>query len=395
MPPIVSIPRDVYVLSGARTPFGKFGGSLKDLSAVDLAAKAISASMARAEVGPDEVGVVILGHVVRALTGFNTARWAAIRAGIPQDVPAMTVDMVCASGMQALAAAAAAISSGSVDLAVAGGMESMSSAPFCLGPEWRWGVRYSFRGELISDSLMHDGLTDLETGLLMGEEAEGVAREYGITRRESDEFAVQSHLRAAEAEREGFWKAERVSVETPWGIVERDEAVRPDTSLESVSRLRPVFRDDGILTAASSPPLSDGAAALVLSRGDEGGAAVARFLGFSAAAVETSRFPVAPVHAVRALLERLKLGVDEVDLFEVNEAFTVTPLVFSREMGVPLDRINVKGGAIALGHPLGASGARIVLTLINSLAESGGGIGVAAICHGGGGAAAAALEVSG
>ncbi len=394
--------RTVYIVSAVRTPIGKFGRSLARLPAVELGAIAIREAVSRAGIEPRDVEFVVMGHVIRAGTGMNTARQAALKAGVPPTVDAMNVDMVCASGMAAIITAAQAIQAGDYDIVVAGGMESMSQAPFLLPAEVRWGLRHLItrRAELL-DAMVHDGLLDVFTGKVMGEEADMVAREHGYSREELDMVAYESHRRAAAAWEQGAFRDEVVPVDVTYDgervHLERDEGVRPDTTPEKLAKLPPAFGPDGLHTAGSSSQLSDGAAALVLASEDKvrelGLKPLARVLGYAVGALETWRFPEAPVHVVRKLLSKLGMGVSDFDYFENNEAFAVNSLLFRDLLGVSLDRLNVFGGAIALGHPLGASGARIVVTLINVLRRKGGRRGIASICHGLGGAAALALEL--
>jgi acetyl-CoA C-acetyltransferase len=394
--------RAVYIVSAVRTPIGKFGRSLARLPAVELGAIAVREALERAGIEPKQVEFVVMGHVIRAGTGMDTARQAAIRAGIPLEVDAMTVDMVCASGMAAIITAAQAIRAGDYDIVVAGGMESMSQAPFIIPSTTRWGVRHLIGKRLeVLDAMVYDGLTDVFLGKIMGEEADMVAREHGYTREQLDEVAYESHRRAAYAWDHGLFKDEVVPVDVTYNgervYLDRDEGVRPDTSLEKLAKLPPAFGPNGLHTAGTSSQLSDGAAALVLASEDKvrelGLKPQAKIIGYAVGGVETWRFPEAPIHVVRKLLSRLGMSIADFDYFENNEAFAVNNLLFRDLLGVGLDRLNVFGGAIALGHPLGASGARIVTTLINVLRRKGGRRGIASICHGLGGAAAVALEL--
>lgn len=391
------MPREVLVVGMARTPIGRFGGSLKDLRPHELGAVAIRAAVERAGVDPKDVEIVYMGHVIRAGHGQDTARQAAIKAGIPPEVDGVTVDMVCSSGMMALINAAQGIMLGDYDIAVAGGMESMSYSYLALDPSVRWGVRFLLGKELkLLDTMYHDGLTDPLLGKVMGEEAEEVVEAWGITREELDEVAYASHVRAAEATDRGYFKGEIVPVELGGKVLERDEGIRPDTSLDKLSKLRPVFKPGGKLTAGNSSQISDGAAALVLASREKaeelGLRPLARILGYSWAGTESWRFTEAPIPATEKLLRKLGVGIDHFDLFEVNEAFASSNIIFSRRFGVSYDRINVFGGAIALGHPIGCSGARIVVTLINALKVKGLRRGLATLCHGVGGATALAVE---
>ncbi|MDK2372171.1 MAG: thiolase family protein [Candidatus Korarchaeota archaeon] len=389
---------DVFIVSIARTPIGKFGGSLKTWPAPKLGAVAIEAAVRRSGLDPSDVDEVIMGNVLQAMVGQNPARQAAILAGIPSTVPGFTVNKVCASGMKAISLAAQSIVFGENKVVVAGGMESMSMAPYTLPSKWRWGVKFAFAGEKLVDIMVHDGLTDPHTGLLMGEEAEETGEKWGITREEADEFAVSSHMKAAEATEKGYFAKEIEPVRKGEEVIlDRDEGIRPDTSLEKVARLKPVFRPDGTITAANASQLSDGAAALVLAHRDvveeKGLKPIARILGFASAGVEPRDFVEAPIPATQKLLRNLNMRVDNFDLYEHNEAFALASLVVARGLNIPLDKLNVFGGAVAIGHPLGDSGARIVVTLINALQIKGGRKGLATICHGGGGGQSIAIEL--
>ncbi|HID04284.1 MAG TPA: thiolase family protein [Aigarchaeota archaeon] len=368
----------VYIVDGVRTPVGKFGRSLKDVPAVDLGAASIRALIERLDLEPAMVDLVVMGHVIRAGTGMNTAKQAAIKAGLPRDIEAFNVDMVCASGMAAIVKAGLLISHGAASIVVAGGMESMSQAPFILPSSVRWGVRLVYKGALGSrDSMVNDGLWDPLNDMVMGEEADETAWEYGATREELDRIAYESHMRAARAWDEGFMQKFTVPV-TRHGrvLLDYDEGIRLDTSYEKLSKLPPAFTERGPHTAGNSSQLSDGAAALLLASGEAvrslGLKPIARLVAWSYAGVDPRRFPVAPVHAVRGILGKLGWRVDDVDFWENNEAFAINSLIMNRDLGVPYDRLNVNGGSIAIGHPLGSTGARITLTLAYTLREKGG-----------------------
>lgn len=389
---------DVFIVSIARTPIGKFGGALKDWPAPKLGAVAIESAIRRSGLDPGDVDEVIMGNVIQAMVGQNPARQASILAGIPSNVPGFTVNKVCASGMKAISLAAQSIALGENRVVVAGGMESMSMAPYALPPKWRWGVRFAFAGEKMVDIMVHDGLTDPHTGLLMGEEAEETGKKWGITREEADEFAVRSHMRAAEATEKGYFAREIEPVrEGNKVVLDRDEGIRPDTSVEMIARLKPVFMPNGTITAANASQLSDGASALVLVHREvveeRGLKPIARILGFSSASLEPKDFVEAPIPATKKLLEKLSMRIDDFDLYEHNEAFALASLVVARGLGIPMERLNLFGGAVAIGHPLGNSGARILVTLINALQVRGGRKGLATICHGGGGAQSIAIEL--
>lgn len=386
---------DVLIVSLSRTPIGKFGGALSRMTAPELGAVAIGSALRRSGLNASDVDEVIMGNVLQAMVGQNPARQAAILAGIPKEVPGFTVNKVCASGMKAIALAAQSIALGENRVVIAGGMESMSNAPYAIQPQWRWGVKFSFLGERIVDLMVHDGLTDPHTGLLMGEEAEETARKWRITREECDEFALSSHMKASGATERGYFKSE---IEVISGVpLDRDEGIRPDTSIEKISKLKPAFRPDGVITAANASQLSDGAAALLLAHRDvveeRGLKPIARIIGFASASLEPRDFIEAPIHSTRKLLSRINMSLEDFDIVEHNEAFALATLVVAKGLGIPLSKINPFGGAVALGHPLGASGARIVVTLLNALRLKGLRRGLATICHGGGGAQSMALEL--
>lgn len=393
-----SMRREVVILSAARTPIGRFAGRLKDLRPHELGALAIKAALERARVDPRELGIVYMGHVIRAAHGQNTARQAALKAGVPPEVDNVTVDLVCSSGMMAIVNAAQGIMVGDYDLAVAGGMESMSYSYLAIDPSVRWGVRFLLGRELkLIDCMYHDGLTDPIANRVMGEETEDIIEAWGITREELDAVAYQSHMRAAEATSKGYFKNEIAPIEVGGELVDYDEGIRRDTSLDKLAKLKPAFRPNGKLTAGNSSQISDGAAALVLASAEKaeelGVKPLAKILGYSWVGVEPQRFNEGPLPATEKLLRRMGVDINYFDLFEVNEAFASNNVLFNRKFGVPYDRINVFGGAIALGHPVGCSGARIVVTLINALRVKGMKRGLATLCHGTGGGTALAVEL--
>ncbi|XOB99356.1 thiolase family protein [Deinococcota bacterium DY0809b] len=394
--------QDVYIASWARTPIGRFGGVFKETPPTQLGAHAMKAALERAGVSGSDLDLYIFGNVLRAGHGQLLPRQAALAAGIPEQVDGYAVDMVCSSGMMAVMNAAMAIRAGEADLVLAGGMESMSQAAFALSARARWGYKFLLGNpEEVKDLLLYDGLTDPVTGEAMGEETERLVAEHGITRGELDEVAYASHRRAAEATEAGVFKQEIAPFElkTRKGTftLEVDEGIRPETTLDSLAALRPAFQKDGVLTAGNSSQISDGAAALVIASAEavekHGLKPVARILGGSWAAGPTWRFPEAPVPAVKKLLDKLGMSLDDFDLIENNEAFAVNSVLFHRMLGIPYEKMNVLGGAIALGHPIGASGARIVGTLLTALQAKGGRRGLAALCHGTGGATAVAVEL--
>ncbi|HEU4740515.1 MAG TPA: thiolase family protein [Meiothermus sp.] len=393
--------REVFVVSAVRTPIGKFGGALKDFSPVDLGAYVMKAALQRGQAQGSDLDLYVFGQVLRAGHGQLPPRQAAFKAGIPASVDGYAVDMVCASGMQATANGALAIKNGDAELVLVGGMESMTQTGFYLSHRARWGYKYlAGAPEQLQDILQRDGLSDPFTGEAMGDQTERLAAEFGVSRAELDEVALQSNLRAAKAQEAGYFRAEMVPIEikTRKGVevLDKDEGVRPETTLESLGSLRPAFKKDGVLTAGNASQISDGAAALLLASSEaverHGLKPIARILGSAWAAGEPWRFPEAPIPAVKKLLGRLKLGISDFDLFENNEAFALNNILFHRLLGVPMEQLNIHGGAIAIGHPIGASGARILTTLIHALHTHGKRRGLAAICHGTGGSAALAVE---
>src|SRR5438105_6647842 len=357
---------DAVILSACRTPIGAFGGALKDLSASDLGAVAIREAIARAKIAPDSIGDVIMGCVLQAGAGMNVARQAALKAGVPVDVPAETVNRVCGSGLQAVVHAAEAVAVGYADVYVAGGTESMSNAPYLLKGAG-WGFR---RGHAeATDSMLAEGLTCAINSCHMGITAEEIASRYGISRAEQDAFAAESQQRAARALRDGSFDAEIVPVDVPQKKgnpvrVSTDEYPRPDTTAEKLAALKPAFKKDGSVTAGNASGINDGAAALIVTsdkRAKETGAVpLARILSYATAGVDPKIMGMGPVPAVRRALNRAGLAVSDIDLFELNEAFAVQALAVTRELELDASKVNIHGGAIALGHPIGASGARIL-----------------------------------
>lgn len=383
---------EVYIHAAVRTPMGGMQGALAPLTAPELGAAAIAEAIARAGVGGEQVDEVLMGCVLPAGQGQAPARQAALGAGLPQSVPAVTLNKMCGSGMQALMSAADSIRAGSARTIVAGGMESMTNAPYLL-PKMRGGARLG-HGQVM-DSMFLDGLEDAyDKGRLMGTFAEDCAAEFQFTRQAQDEYALRSLTRAKAAIDEGRFAGEVVGVKiaTRGGetLVDTDE--QPGNARhDKIPTLKPAFRKDGTVTAANSSSISDGAAALVLSDKAEG--AIARIMGYAGHAQAPAEFPTAPVPAAEKLLEKLGWSKEDVDLWEVNEAFAVVPMAFMQKMGLSPEVVNVNGGACALGHPIGASGARIVVTLINALKTQGKKRGVAAICIGGGEGTAIAVEL--
>ena len=378
------------VVAGARTPIGKFGGALSDLAAVDLGAAAIREALVRAGVAADQVDYVIMGHVLQAGTGQITARQAAVAAGIPKEVPALTVNKVCLSGINAIALADQLIRAGEVEVVVAGGMESMSLAPYLL-PRARDGVRLG-HAELI-DSMIHDGLWSTFTRQHMGESSDEINAELGITRAEQDAWSARSHHRAAAAWASGSMSEEVVPVEVPLKsggplVVDRDEGIRPGSSVESLAKLKPVFGREGTITAGNASQISDGAAAVVVtSRENAERLGLPPLAEIVAHGMSAERFPylhTVPAIALQNALKKAQLDVHDLGLLEVNEAFAAVALNVTRVLGFDEELVNVNGGAVALGHPIGASGARLVLTLAHEMRRRGVDLGGATICGGGG-----------
>jgi acetyl-CoA C-acetyltransferase len=383
------MPRSVIV-AGARTPIGKFHGAFRDLSAVDLGAVAIRESLSRSGVAPDQVDYVVMGQVIRAGTGQVTARQASVAAGIPKEVPSLNVDKVCLSGTTAIALADQMIRAGEVDVVVAGGMESMTRAPYVV-PKARAGSRLG-DADLV-DTMIHDGLWSSFTGQTMGESSDVVNAELGIGREEQDAWSARSHRRAAAGWDSGALAEEVAAVEVPRRsgdpvVVERDEGIRPDSTAESLARLKPAFGKDGTITAGNASQISDGAAAVVVTSPEK-----AEQLGVEPMAeivahgMSAERFPylhTVPAIALQNALKKADLDVHDLGLLEVNEAFAAVALNVTRILGFDEALVNVNGGAVALGHPIGASGARLVLTLAHELRRRGVDLGAAAICGGGG-----------
>jgi acetyl-CoA C-acetyltransferase len=377
------------IVAAVRTPIGRFGGVFKDLPAWRLGASAIAGALSRVGLEPAAVEDVIMGNVLQAGQGMNPARRASMTAGLPDSVPAVTVNMVCGSGLRAVVMAAQAIALGEAQIVVAGGMESMSQAPYLLT-----GARFGYRlghGMLV-DSLLAEGLTDAFHDCHMGITAENIAREYGIGREEQDRYAVESQRRAALAWETGAFADEIIAVEVPGRqgpeLVTRDEHPRPETTLEGLLRLRPAFDPAGTVTAGNASGINDGAAALVVMAEERaralGRELLARIRSWAWAGVPPRVMGLGPIPALRQALARAELRIEDLDLYEVNEAFAVQVLAVQRELGLDPQRLNIHGGAIALGHPIGASGARILVTLVHALRRTGGRYGAAALCIGGG-----------
>jgi acetyl-CoA C-acetyltransferase len=388
---------DAFLLSAARTPIGKYLGALADVPAPRLGAVAVAEALRRARVPTSAVDEVILGNVIQAGVGQNPARQAALQAGLPETIAAFTVNKVCGSGLKAVMLAAQAIRAGDTELVVAGGMESMSQAPYLL-----FGARagWKYGDQKVIDAMVHDGLWCAFECWHMGEAAEHIASKCGVSRAEQDRFSAQSHRRAAAAWERGAFSAEVVPVTVGSGpkakTVSRDEGIRPDSTAEALAKLRPAFRDTGTVTAGNASQLSDGGAALVVgsARAAErlGTKPLARIVAYATSGVAPKDIFLAPVSAVRQVLERAGLRSQDVDLFELNEAFAAQMLACGGELRLDESKVNVNGGAIALGHPIGASGARVLVTLLYALEQRGLRRGLAALCLGGGNAVAMVVE---
>ncbi|MEE9218331.1 MAG: acetyl-CoA C-acetyltransferase [Acidobacteriota bacterium] len=386
------------ILSAVRTPVGRLLGALKSFTAPELGAIAVREAVQRAGLDADEVDEVILGNVLQAGVGQNPARQAALKAGLPVSVGALTINKVCGSGLKAVVLAAQAIRLGDAQVVVAGGMESMSQAPYLLR-----GARQGHRlghGTMI-DAVIHDGLWDAYENYHMGCTAEVVSEKYRISRKEQDQWALRSHRRAIEASDAGHFRDEIVAVEIPQPKkpsvrFDTDETMRRDTSVEALAALKPAFKEGGTATAGNSPGVNDGAAAVVVSTAERARKAgvepFAEIVSYATSGIEPALIMMAPMEAMRRCLERAGWSMKDVDLIEINEAFSVQLVALVRELGLDPERVNVQGGAVALGHPIGASGARILTTLLHLMKRRGAHRGLAALCLGGGNAVAMALE---
>jgi acetyl-CoA C-acetyltransferase len=392
--PIMS---EAFILSAARTPIGKYLGSLAEVPAPELGAVAVREVLRRARIPSERVDEVIIGNVLQAGVGQNPARQVALKAGLPDAIAAFTVNKVCGSGLKAVMLAAQAIRASDANLLIAGGIESMSRAPYLLlGARTGW----KYGDQKVVDAMIHDGLWCAFECRHMGESAEYIANKCGVTRAEQDRFAVQSHERALAAWERGCFRGEIVPVtvgSVPKAkVIERDEGMRPDTTLESLAKLKPAFREGGSVTAGNASMLSDGAAAVVVASEKAaerlGTQPLARIVAYATSGVAPKDIFIAPVLAVRQVLERAGLGMKEIDLFELNEAFAAQMLACGKELKMDESRVNVNGGAIALGHPIGASGARVLVTLLYALEQLGLRRGLASLCLGGGNAVAMVVE---
>jgi acetyl-CoA C-acetyltransferase len=399
--------QNAVILSACRTPIGSFGGTLKDLSASDLGAIVIREAITRAGIEAKDLGDVIMGCVLQAGQGMNVARQAAIKAGVPADVPAETINRVCGSGLQAVVHAVEAVKAGYVDLIVAGGTESMSNAPYLMKGA-RWGYRMG-NGELI-DSMLAEGLTCAIKGCHMGNTAEEIVKRFGVSRVDQDAFAAESQRRAEQAIASDVFEREIVPVEIPQNRqkmnpqrkgdpirMTRDEYPRAGTTAEKLAALKPAFAKDGSVTAGNSSGINDGAAALVVSTEARakalGRPPMARILSYATTGVDPMIMGMGPVEAMRKAVDRAGIALADLDVIELNEAFAAQSLAVVRELGLDPMKVNVHGGAVALGHPIGASGARILTTLIHVLQAKGGGRGAASLCVGGGMGTAMVVQV--
>jgi len=389
--------RSVVFAEPVRTAIGTFGGSLKDVPAPDLGAAAIRAAVARAGVRPDEVETVVMGNVVQAGTKMNPSRQAAVHGGLPVTTPALTVNRVCGSGAQAIVSAAQEIALGNINVAVAGGMENMDLAPYLVSRA-RWGYRMG-DGQLY-DSVLRDGLNDAFSDAHSGWHTEDLVEKYQVTRDAQDRWALRSQQLFASAQAAGHFQAQIVPVEVPGKKgptqFDKDEHNRPDTTLETLARLKPAFRPNGTITAGNAPGLNDAAAAMVLADAawaeKHGVAANARLVAYGIAAVEPGMFGLGPVPAVRQALQRAGWDIRSVERIEINEAFAAIAIVVARELGLPDDIVNVEGGAVAHGHPIGATGAVLTTKLIHSMRRDGLKRGIVTLCIGGGQGIALAIE---
>jgi acetyl-CoA C-acetyltransferase len=389
------------IISACRTPIGSFGGALKDLSASDLGAIVIREAIKRAGVNAADLGDVIMGCVLQAGAGMNVARQAALKAGVPKEVPGETVNRVCGSGLQAVVHAVEATRVGYTEIVLAGGTESMTNAPYLL-PGARWGYRMGNVQAI--DSMLAEGLTCAIGGCHMGITAEEIVTRFSISREDQDAFAAESQRRAEQAITQGLFKDEIVAVEIPQKkgaptVFDRDEYPRSGTTAEKLAALKPAFKKDGSVTAGNASGINDGAAAVIVATAQRaqkiGAKPLARILSFATTGVDPAIMGMGPVPAVRKALERAKLDAAQIDLFELNEAFASQSLAVARELKLDAAKVNTRGGAIALGHPIGASGARILTTLIYALRQRGGGKGVASLCIGGGMGIAMVIDVMG
>ena len=390
---------NAVILSAVRTPTGKFLGALKDFTAPQLGTLAVREAVARAGIDPASVDECIMGNVIQAGNGQNPARQAALNGGLADHVAALTVNKVCGSGLKAVMLAAQGIATGDIEIAVAGGMESMSNAPY-LVPRIREGLRMG-NGTLV-DSMIQDGLWCAFDDCHMGMSGETVADKYAVSRSEQDTYAAESHRKAAQATAEGWFKDEILPISIPQRkgttvVVDTDEPIRPETTVAALGALKPAFKKDGSVTAGNAPGVNDGAAALVVTSEARaqalGATPMARIIGQATSGLAPRMVMMTPVEAVRKVSQKIGWALEDVDLFEINEAFSVQLVAVMRELGIDPARVNVHGGAVALGHPIGASGARVLTTLLYAMKRRGARRGIAALCLGGGNGVALAVEI--
>ena len=391
--------KEAIIIGAVRTAVGNFGGSLKDVSAVELGSIVIAESVKRAGIRVEDVDEVIMGNVLQAGLGINPARQSAIRAGIPQEVPSMTINKLCGSGLKAVNLAAQAIAAGAAEIVVAGGMENMSQSPFLL-KNARWGYRLG-NNELL-DSLIHDGLWDIFNNYHMAVTAENLAEKYNISREEQDEFALQSQIKTRRAQEKGKFREEIIRIEIPQRkgkilIFDADEFPRPDTTLEKLSKLKPAFKKDGTVTAGNASGINDGAAAFVLVSAEKAkelniNESLGRVKAYSSAGLDPKFMGLGPVYAARKVLKKTKISLEDIDLIEANEAFAAQSIAVAKELKWDKNKVNVNGGAIALGHPIGASGAKILVTLLYEMKRQKCRRGLATLCIGGGQGIATIVE---
>ncbi len=391
---------EVVIVSAVRTPIAKFQGALTDFTAPQLGAMVVKEAVKRANLDPTRVDECIMGNVISAGLGQNPARQAALNGGLPPEVAALTINKVCGSGLKAVGLAAQAIQTGNAEIVVAGGMESMTNAPYLL-PQARKGYRLG--NSQIIDSMVNDGLWDVYNNYHMGMTGENVAEKYGITREQQDEFAVNSHRKAVQAWKECRFKSQVMPIEIPARrkgepatIFDKDEGPREDTTVETLRSLKPAFKKDGSVTAGNASTINDGAAAVVVMGARKakqlGLQPLARIVAQATSGVDPKWVMMAPVDGIRNLWKKTGWKPDEVDLYEINEAFSVQSVAVVRELGIDMDKVNVNGGAVALGHPIGASGARVLVTLLYELIRRNAHKGIAALCLGGGNSVAMAIE---
>ena len=390
--------KESVIVSAVRTPTGKFLGALKDLKATELGAMVVREAIARAGIDPATVDECIMGNVIQAGSGQNPARQAALNGGLSERVAALTINKVCGSGLKAVMLAAQGIATGDIEIAVAGGMESMSNAPYLL-PRVREGLRMG--NSTLVDSMINDGLWCAFENCHMAMSGELVADTYSVKRCQQDQYAAESHRKAAQATREGWFKEEILPVTIPQKkgnaiVVDRDEAIREDTTAETLAGLKPAFKKDGSVTAGNAPGVNDGAAAVVIMSAEKakalGKTPMARVVGQATSGLAPKMVLMTPVEAVRKVATKVGWDLKDVDLFEINEAFSVQMVAVLRELGIDPSRVNVNGGAVALGHPIGASGARVLTTLLYALRRRGLKRGIASLCLGGGNGVALAVE---